>query len=78
MEMSGQPHTPTALHSGNGFQYAVSRKRGGPRSRSGLFRAKGKTLFLTGLEPRTVHAVESRYNDYVLPNRKKIIKSRNT
>jgi hypothetical protein len=39
---------------------------------------KEKPFSLTGLEPRTAHAVESHYNDYILPNRKKIIKSRNT
>jgi hypothetical protein len=64
MEVSGQRHAPANLRPGKETRYPLYRRLGGPQGQSGRVR---KILPPTGIDPRTVQIVASRYTDYAIP-----------
>jgi hypothetical protein len=61
--VGGQHHAPAALSPGK-TRYPLHRRLGGPQGRSGRVR---KISPLSGLDPRTVQPVTSRYTDWAIP-----------
>ena len=62
MGVGGQHHAPAALHPGK-TRYPLYRRLGRPQGRSGRVR---KISPPTGIDPRTVKPVASRYTDWAI------------
>ena len=62
MEVGGQRHAPAALPPGT-IRYLFYRRLGGPQGRSG----RAENLAPSGIDPRTVQPVASRYTDWATP-----------
>ena len=69
MGVGGQSHAPAALLQGKS-SYPLYRRLGGPHSRSGTVR---KISPPPGFDRRTVQPVDSRYTDYAIAGRSKIL-----
>ena len=72
MGVGGQRHAPAALPPGK-TRYQLYRRLGGPQGGFGRVR---KISPPPGFDPRTVQPVASRYTDWAIPARYKLLLSK--